>query len=115
MSALNRNVVVTLVGLAALMLGSGCIAMSGTGDEPSATSSEGLTVESPNTVTPGQPQGTEKNAVKASLPVIKDGHIVQVTGAPGTDPGDPVSGGGDGDGTEPDPHPWQPHSAATKQ
>ncbi len=113
MSALNRNVLVTLVGLAALMLGSGCIAMSGTGDDPSATSSEGLTAEGPNTITPGQPQNTEKGAVKASMPVMKDGHNVQLIGAPGADPGDPVSG--DGDGTEPDPHPWQPHSAATKQ
>jgi hypothetical protein len=106
----NLIVLKVLPAMAALMLG--CIAQAGVPDDPNASSSAqalSTNVEQAPTTQQGQAR-TERAidpAAARNLPNLNGGAGLT---APGVDPGDPSQD--DGDGKEPDPHPWQPHAAA---
>ncbi|HEX4516192.1 MAG TPA: hypothetical protein VGH87_25120 [Polyangiaceae bacterium] len=98
----------------ALAFSTGCIAQAGT-DE--ASQGEGLTAdqEQPTQVQQQQPATMKQRMQNA--PGVVTHPVMHATGLPqeqlegleGTDPGETVQD--DGDGKEPDPHPWHTNKA----
>jgi hypothetical protein len=107
-----------LLGGALAVSTAGCVAQAGT-DESSQSQAEGLTVdqEQPTQQVQQQQAATMKQRVQTA-PSMVTHPVVHTTGLPneqleglaGTDPGDTVTD--DGDGREPDPHPWHTNTAA---
>jgi hypothetical protein len=109
MKALKRW---TLGGaLLAAALATGCVAQVGQGNEDPGSSPEQLTAEQPAAAAVAAP-AQQKDIQKLQVIQTPDGKLVigPVQGAeqlrigPGVDPGAPIQD--DGDGREPDPHPW---------
>mgnify|MGYP001544273915 CR=1 FL=1 len=118
MKAENKLHVVKLLFLAALA--TGCIAQAGPGAEDGVSSSDQALTGTANgavAVTPQEKQaipGTETRIdTKAGFTtstVIHGENLESVDFANPTDPGGPVMD--DGDGREPDPHPWHTRTDA---
>jgi hypothetical protein len=96
--------------LVASALSIGCVAQAGT-DDPTGSSGEDLSATSAVAVEQRQEQALTPQARLLRSPRLTQAHQAQplqqiqnVQGLAGTDPGAPVQD--DGDGREPDPHPW---------
>ncbi len=118
MKAQNRSTHKFLLPALALTICSvGCIAQSGAPDDQSASTHEALSAS----VGANAPhEGAAQLALPEKLQqrtVIEENALHQVTPVKETvlvgDPSAPNQD--DGDGTEPDPHPWQPHATTGSQ
>jgi len=96
-------------------LSMGCVAQAGTDTESSQA--EGLTADEGVQVVQKQEAPTAKQRVQLapqvlSQPVMRTNELpkTELEGLAGTDPGGNVQD--DGDGKEPDPHPWHTNTTA---
>lgn len=113
MKAQSKITLVKLLSAAALvatpLFAGGCIAQTGAGTEDPGSSQQDLTSSNATAAQPQQqalPAGEKRENLAekfTSTTVIKGESLDEMT-APGGDPGGAVKD--DGDGREPDPHPW---------
>ncbi len=98
--------------LAACALSLGCVAQAGT-EDPTGSSEQGVST----TVTAEQQQAAPRTSLlrtsnPAQVLVVRPvEQLPNLKGLAGTDPSAPVSD--DGDGKEPDPHPWHMDTTVT--
>ena len=102
--------------LVASALSMGCVAQAGT-EDPTGSAGQDL---SATTVAADQQQQEEQPVLSPQARMLRAPHVTLAKGAPvqqiqglqglaGTDPSAPVTD--DGDGKEPDPHPWHMDTA----
>jgi hypothetical protein len=109
--------VTNLVGIVVACALAGCLAQTGT-DDPSASTEQGLSATTVATEQqPEQPVLPVKAKLVRAPEVAKAAHDAPIQqleglqGLTGADPGAPVQD--DGDGKEPDPHPWHMSAGVT--
>ncbi len=108
--------VTNLVGIIVACALAGCLAQAGT-EDPSASTEQGLNTTVSAEQQEQQPVLPAKVKLVRAPEVVKAAHDAPIQqleglqGLAGADPGAPVQD--DGDGKEPDPHPWHMNAGVT--